>query len=132
MFVIACGNGTIMLDFVEEALDEIAALVSARTERRRVEPVIEWANVGDGALGCDLGAERVTVVAAIGQQDAFARQCHEHVLGAFAVVGLAFRQLQRDREPERVDKGVDFGRKPTAGAAHATTSTAFFSPFAAC
>ena len=132
MFVIACGNGTIMLDFVEEALNEIAALVGARTERRRVEPMIERTNVGDRALGCDLGAERVTVVAAIGQQDAFARQCHEHVLGAFAVVGLTFSQLQRDREPERIDEGVDFGRKPATGAAHATTSTAFFSPFAAC
>jgi hypothetical protein len=27
---------------------------------------------------------------------------------------------------------VDFGRKPAAGTAHATTSAAFFSPLAAC
>ena len=132
MLVVARGNGTIVLDLVEEPLDEVTPLVGARAERWWINPMIERADIGHCALGCDLGPERVTVVAAVGQQDAFARQRPEHVLGAFAVVGLTFGELQRDREAERIDKGVDFGRKPATGAAHATTSTTFFSPLAAC
>lgn len=35
-------------------------------------------------------------------------------------------------EAVAIDHHVDLGRKPAAGAAHATTSAAFFSLFAAC
>ena len=56
----------------------------------------------------------------------------EHALGTLAVVGLALRQLERDRQPECIDEGVDLGRKPAAGTAHATAAARFFSPLAAC
>ena len=132
MFVEARCNGAIVLDFVEEALDVVAAFVGARAERGGIEAMVERPDVGLGALSSNFGAERVAVVGAIGEQHAFARQCFEHVFRALAVMGLAFRQLQRDRKAAGIDEGVDFGRKPAAGTAHATATAAFFSPFAAC
>lgn len=125
-------NGSVVLELVEEPLDEVAAPVDARTERGRVGAMAERANVCGRALGRDPGAQRIAVVAAIGEHDALARQRTKHVLGAAAVVCLPLGQLQCDGEPARIDERVDFGRKPTAGTAHATTSAAFFSPLAAC
>lgn len=132
MLVEAGGDGAVMLDLVEEALDEIAAFVEARTEGGWINALVEWPDVGPRALADNHGAQRVAVVAAVSQQDAFARQCAKHIDGALAIMRLAFGQLERDRKTARIDERVDFGRKPTAGAAHATTSAAFFSPLAAC
>ena len=132
MIVEAGGDGAVMLDLVEKALDEVATLVEARAEGGRIDAMVERSDVGGGALGGNHRAQRIAVVAAIGQHDAFARQCAKHVLGALAVVRLPLAQLERDREAASVDERVDLGRKPAAGTAHATTSTAFFSPLAAC
>lgn len=132
MLVEAGGDGAVMLDLVEEALDEVTALVQPRAEGGRIGAMIERPDVGGGALGGDHGAQRVAVVAAIGEQDALARQHAKHIHGALAVMRLSFGELQRNREATRIDERVDLGRKPAAGTAHATTSVAFFSPLAAC
>lgn len=132
MLVEAGCDGSVVLDLVEEPLDPVAALVEMRTEGGRIGAVVQRADVGGGALGCDHRAQRIAIIAAIGEQDALSRQRAEHVDSALAVVGLSFGELQRDREPTRIDERVDLGRKPAAGAAHATTSAAFFSPLAAC
>ena len=121
-----------MLDAIEEALDLVAEFVDARTEGGRVDAAIERANVGIGPALSDLGTQSVAVVASISQQNAIRSKRAEH-LGAYrSVVCLPLGQLERDREAVAVDDRVDLGRKPAAGAAHATTSTAFFSPLAAC
>lgn len=132
MLVEAGGYGAVMLDLVEEALDEVAAFVELRTEGGRINALVERSDVGPCTLTDNHGAQRVAVVAAVSQQNAFARQCAKHVDGALAIMRLAFSQLERDREAARIDERVDLGRKPAAGTAHATTSAAFFSPLAAC
>ena len=132
MLVEAGCDSAIVLEFVEEPFDEVAAFIGARAELGRIGAMVEGANVGGCTLGRDFGAQGVAVVAAIGKHDAFARQRAKHVFGALAVVRLPLGQLQRDREPARIDERVDFGRKPAAGTAHATASTTFFSPLAAC
>ena len=96
MLVKAGGDGAVMLDLVEKALDEVATLVEARTEGGRIDAMVERSDVGGGALGGNHRAQRIAVVAAIGQHDAFARQCAKHVLGALAVVRLPLAQLERD------------------------------------
>ena len=121
-----------MLDAIEEPLDLVAEFVDARTEGGRVDAVIERANVGIGAALRDLGTQSVTVVAAIAQQDAIRPECAKHLGACRSVVRLPLGQLERDRETVAVDDRMYLGRKPAAGAAHATTSTAFFSPLAAC
>ena len=92
----------------------------------------ELTNVGVGATLGNRVPQGIAVVAAIGQQDAIGAQRAEHLRTSRAVVGLSFGQLERDREAMAVDDRVDLGRKPASGTAHATASTAFFSPLAAC
>ena len=121
-----------MLDAVEEPFDAVAQLIGAFVEGGLRRAMVEGADVGRRALRRDPGSERVTVVAAIRQQDAIGTEQPEHFLASPSVVSLAFGQLEEDREPVRVDDRVDFGRKPAAGAPHATTVAAFFSPLAAC
>ena len=132
MFVEAGGDGAEVLDAVEEALDAVAQLVDPRAERRWVGAMVERADVGIGALPGNLGAERVAVVAAIGEQDAVRPERAQHVFATLSVVRLTLGQLERDREPVAVNDRVNFGRKPAAGTSHATTTAAFFSPLAAC
>ena len=67
-----------------------------------------------------IGAERVTVVGAISEQHVALAQGAEHIGGASAVVCLAGRQLERDREAARVNQRVDLGSQPAARAPHAS------------
>ena len=131
LFEAGC-DGAVMLEFVEEPFDQVAAFVEARAEGWRVDAMTERSDIGCCALGDDHGAQSIAVVTAIRQKDALARQSAEHVFAPLAVVRLALGQLERDREAAGVDERVDFGRKPAAGTAHATASTTFFSPVAAC
>ena len=73
MLVEAGGDGTVMLDPIEEPLDPIAVFVETWAERGRIDAMVQRTNVGRGALRRDFGSERIAVVAAIGQQDALAR-----------------------------------------------------------
>ena len=132
MLVVAGCNGAVVLDPIEEPLDLVAELVDAGTEGRRIDAMVEWTDVGIGTAIRDLGAQGVAVVAAICQQDAVRPKCAEHFDAGRAVVRLSLGYLQRDRETVAVNDCMNLGRKPTAGTAHATTSTAFFSPLAAC
>jgi len=121
-----------MLDAIEEPFDLVAEFVDAWAEGRWIDAMAERADIGVGATCGDLVSQRIAVVAAIGQQNAVWAERAEQLGTGRAVVGLPFGQLERDREAVAVDNRVDLGREPAAGAAHATTSAAFFSPFAAC
>lgn len=132
MFVEAGCNGAIMLDFVKEPLDEVALFVGALVEWRRIEAVVKRPYVRSCSLRGDPGSERIAIIGPVREKHTPARQRCQHVPGALAIVSLAFGQLQRNRQPARIDERVDFGRKPAAGTAHATASAAFFSPLAAC
>lgn len=121
-----------MLDPVEKALDPVAELVGSRTERRGIDAVADGADIRIRTLIRDQGPQRIGIVATVGEQQAVLAKPAQHIVSARAVVSLAFRQLDVDRETVRVDERVDFGREPAAGTAHATASAAFFSPLAAC
>lgn len=132
MLVEAGRDGSEVFDTVEEPLDLVAHSVDASTECRFLDPVIERPNVGECTLCRDLFAKRIAIVAAISEHDAVLRQVFQHAGATRPIVGLALGQLQRDREAAGVDERMDLGRKPAAGASHATISSTFFSLFAAC
>lgn len=121
-----------MLDTVEEPLDLVAQFVNAWAEGGWINTVVERADVGKRTAVCHPGAQGIAVIAAIGQQNAVWPKRLEHFDSGRTVVRLPFGQLERDRQAVAIDDRVDLGRKPAAGAAHATTSAAFFSPLAAC
>ena len=125
-------NGAVMFDPVEEALDPVAQLVGSRTEGWRIDAMTDGTDIRIRTLIRDQGPQRIGIVATICEQQAVFAERTQHIVGAGAVVSLAFRQLDVDREPVRIDERVDFGREPAAGTAHATAAAAFFSPLAAC
>ena len=89
-------------------------------------------DVGSGAARGEALAQGIGIIGAVGQQNVAAAERAEHVLGAAPVMGLAFGELEQDRQAAGVDQGMDFGRQPAARATHATGSRRFFWPLAAC
>ena len=108
-----------MLDFVEEAFDQISVAVKMRTEGRHVLAGRHRLDVCPCAALGEALAQRVPVIGTVGQKDLPLDQGVQHVAGALAVMGLTFGQLQGDRQPFGIDKGMDLCRQPAARATHA-------------
>ena len=64
----AGGDGPKVLEFIEEALDEVAVAVEERAECRLVDPAGERLDVGPGTAAGEAVAERIAVVGAVGQR----------------------------------------------------------------
>jgi hypothetical protein len=94
--------------------------------------MLERADVGARSAFFKLLADCVAVVATVGEQHHALADTVEHVLGRLAVMGLAGRELQRDRQAVAVYERMDLGRIPAAGTAHAIAEPPFLSPLAAC
>lgn len=75
-FVVSRGDGSIMFDFVEKALDEISATTQKSTEGRRIFAVGHQLDVAPCATCIEALPQRVAVVGAVGQEDSrsFGRQ----------------------------------------------------------
>ena len=58
----------------------------------------------------EFGAQPIAVIGAVCQQDLTGADLSEHIGGAATVMGLALRQLQRNREAVGVNEGVDLRR----------------------
>jgi len=71
-------------------------------------------------------------IGTVGQKDLPLDQSVQQVAGAFPVMGLAFGQLQGDRQTLGIDERMDLRRQPTARTTHATGSIVFFWVLAAC
>ena len=121
-----------MFEFVEETLDGIALPVKPTAERWRIETVGHGADVCPGSTFGQPFAQGIGIISSIRKENISRPQGSEHVLGAAAIVGLAFGEFQGDGQPHGIDEGVDLGRQPAPRAAHATGSDRFFLPFAAC
>lgn len=116
---VARGDGPEVFELAEEALDEVAISVEEAAEGRDVPAVWHRLDVGPGAAGRQIGSEGVAVVGTVGEQDLAVGEGGEHIGGTPAVMGLAFAQLQRDRQSVGIDQGVDLGCQPAPRAPHA-------------
>src|SRR5450631_358108 len=116
----AGGDGTEVLEFAEEAFDEVAVAIEEGAERRAAFAAGHRLDVGPCAARGHLEAQGITVVGAIGEQHVAAAERIEHVGGAPAIVCLSGRQLERDRQAARIDQRVDLGGQSTARAPHAS------------
>ena len=124
--VVSGGDGTEMLEFVEEPFDQITPAIEPFVEGRQVHPVRHKSDVGSGATRGKVLTQGVAVVGAVGQQNIATAECAEHILRATSVMGLAFGELEDDWQTAGVNERVDFRRQPTARTAHATGSRFFF------
>src|SRR4051812_36627596 len=91
------GDGSEVLELVEEALDAVPRSVQEGAEGGFVEPAGQRLDVGEDAPCRHVLAEKVAVVGAVGDQDLAGAEALKHIGGAPAVVSLSLGQLQGDR-----------------------------------
>jgi hypothetical protein len=121
-----------MLEFIEEPLDEVALFVEPLAEPWRFEPSADRPDVGPGATFGQTLTQGVGIISPVAQQHVAASDRAQHVFCAVPVMGLAFGELEQDRQAAGINERVDLGRQPAARATHATGSRRFFWPLAAC
>jgi hypothetical protein len=125
--VVACGDGTKVLEFIEEALDEIALAVERKvTRRRRLAIGFGRDHRGDFSLGKPV-AERIGIVCLIADEslrvDPF-----EQWLRASQIMDLTWREHHIDGIAERIDEDVNFGAQSAAGSADRLFAVFFRAP----
>ena len=120
-----------MLQFAEEALDEIALAVERLAEAGLLFAVGFGRNVGNGALRLDQVADAVGVIGLVAEHDGAWGKAIEEGEGSRRIMRLARAQAEPDREPLAIDERVDLGRETASG----TTETMILTPLfrvAAC
>jgi len=102
-----------MLDFVEEALDQIALLVDMLVIRDGLRSRSGRRNDRLGTGLCDARTKPIGVITPVGQQ-MFERQAADEVLGLDNVVHLAASQDEADGIAKRIHAGADLGAQAAA------------------
>jgi len=126
-FVVARGDGAKVLEFVEEALDEIAFAVECIVACALDFAVGLWRDHrGDFALGESVD-QRIGVVGLISEQGAWIGAVDQR-LRAGQIVRLPRRKHQFDRIAQGIDQGVDFGGQSAAGSADRLPAVFFRAP----
>ena len=93
----------------EHALDGVSVAVKVGREAVFPNPVRFGWNVRSGALGFDLPANGIGVIAFVAMEQFGRRYLIEQRVGGDAIRHLATGQQERDRAAEPVGQGVDFG-----------------------
>ena len=125
--VVAGGDGAKVLEFIEEALDEIALAVEGK--------VTGWRRLTVG-LGrdyrCDLSlrkrvAERIGIVGLV-RDESFRIDRFEQRLRASQIMGLTRREHHLDGIAKRINNNVYFGGQSAAGPADRLVTVFFRAP----
>jgi hypothetical protein len=116
-----------MLEFIEEALDEVSFAV----EREIASPwrltICFWRNHrGDTSAGESVD-QRISVVRLVAKQGVRVG-AFEQGLRASQVMGLSRRQHQFDGIAQGINEGVDFGRQSAAGSTDRLLAVFFCAP----
>ncbi len=107
-FVVAGCNGLEVFELIEEALDQIAAAMQEGRESRFGATIGYRLDVGEGTVRGELPTQRIGIIGSISEQDVAVANGNEHVYRGAAIMGLAFGELERDRQAAGVDQRVDF------------------------
>lgn len=114
-----CGDGTEVLQLIEETLNEVAEAVEEGAERRDVNASWHRLNIGPATASGHFPAQGIAVIGAVCEENLAFTEIVNHTGCATAIVRLTFRQLQCDRKAIGVDKSMDFRRQAAPGAPHA-------------
>ena len=71
-------------------------------------------DIGPGATLDQNPAQRVAIIGPVGQQGLAGADTVQHIGGASAIMGLAFREFQREWIAVGIDHRVDFGSQSAA------------------
>ena len=120
---VARGDGSEVLELVEEALDVVPVSVQEGAESGNIHAVWHGPDVGPGTSGVHGLAQRIAVVGPVGHEDLALAEGREHVGGAPAIMGLTLRELEDDRKAIGIHESVDLGGQSAARAPHALGSS---------
>lgn len=130
-FVVAGGDAAEVLQFREEPLDQIALAIEAFAEAGFPFSVRFWRYVRRSPLLVDQLPDAVGVIGLISQHDHVRAEPIEQFIGGLAIMCLACRQVEPDREPLRVNDRMDFRCEAASGATETMISIPLFA-VAAC
>jgi hypothetical protein len=126
-FVVAGGNATELLEFVEEAFDEVALAVEREIACARYLAIgLGRDHRGDPPLG-EFVDKRIGVESLVADEGARIGM-FEQWLPTNQIVGLAWREHQVDGIAQSVDERVDFGGQSPAGSPDGLRAVFFRAP----
>ena len=126
-FVVARGDGPKVLEFVEEALDEIAFAIEREIASSRGLAVGLWGNHRGDLAPVERVDQRISVVSLVADQGLRIGAIDQR-LRASQIVGLPWREHHIDRIAERIDQDVDFGGQSAARSADRLRAVFFRAP----
>ena len=130
-FVVSGCDPPEVLEFVEEAFDEVALAVDMEIDRALDLDVALGGDVSVGAAGLDEFDDGAGIIAAVGDHVAGQTQSVDQDRKRGFVGGLARREYEPDRQAASVDDDVDLGAQSSTRTADGVIRTPFFPP-AAC
>jgi hypothetical protein len=125
--VVACRDGTKVLEFVEEAFDEVAFAVECEVASPRKFAVGFWRNHRGYSPLSESVDQLICVVSLIAKQG-IRIDAVDQLLRASQIVGLPRREHQFDRIAQGIDERMDFGRQSAAGSADRLFAVFFRAP----
>jgi len=112
-FVVACGDGSKVLESVEEAFDQVPFAVQREIARPRDLAIGFWGDHrGDSPLDEAID-ERIGIVGLVANQGIWIGAVDQRFC-ASQIVGLPWREYQVDGIAQGIDERVDFGGQSAA------------------
>ena len=123
--LVARGDGSEMLDDVEEAFDEVALTIEGEVAIALAFAVRFWRD--DRANGAHLKAldEAVCVISLV-SEERFGLDLGGECFSLGDIVNLAAGETDRQRISQSIDDGVDFGGETAARTAYGLVDAVFF------
>lgn len=103
-----------MLELAEEALDQITLAIKCFAEAWFPLAIGFCRDVGNSALGLDQVADAIGIIGFVSKNDGARIETIEQVISGGAIMGLPGGQAEPDREPLRINDGVDLGCEPAS------------------
>ena len=126
-FIVACGNGSIVLDFVEKSLDEVAFAIEREITITLHLAVGLWRDHWSDCPLIERADQRIGVVSLVGEQRTRIG-IFEQRLRTSQIMVLPWRQHQVDRIAQSVDQRMDFGGQSSARSADGLRAVFFRAP----
>ena len=126
-FVVARGDGTKVLEFIEEALDEVALAIEREIATARRLAVGSWRNHRRDVAPSERIDKWVSVEGLVAKHRPRIDGVEQR-LRASQIVGLSGREHHFDGVAERIDQNMDFGGQSAARAADRLLAVFFRAP----
>jgi hypothetical protein len=129
--VVACGDGSEVLELVEEPFDEVAFSVEGEVALARGDAIDLWRDDRGDAPRLQGQDQSVGVIGLVGQEGSRTDPGQQR-LGLAKIGGLAGGQRDADRIAQSVDDDVDLGGQSASGTADGLVLAVFFRAPALC